>query len=357
MTIRLTRGEASLLVAWLLLLGTQMALSSLKPAAPSDARASSISWKEQERFTRDQVRKTMGMGRQELADRIHQHPSLGWRFQIVALGFLFLFFGSVVQWLRIFWGMVQHRPLVQSLGSPPLPTWSLREILRLILCILVAVQLSVLAEWMVIHFIRPPWLDRHVLALVNTLLVDAVAVAGAVWFFARGRGRETGDSGWSGSRIQAGVRFGIRSYLTAIPLFLLLLLVVAAVLNLFKIQPPPQAVFTIYLSERRGLVLKGLLLVAVVAGPIAEELFFRGLLYGWLRVRIGVWRALWGTAFLFAFLHTDPVAFLPILGLGFLFGWVYEKTGSLAASMAVHIFHNAGMLTVASLVKAIASMT
>ena len=103
--------------------------------------------------------------------------------------------------------------------------------------------------------------------------------------------------------------------------------------------------------------MKGLLLLAVVAGPIAEELFFRGLLYGCLRVRLGVWRGLWSTAFLFAFLHTDPVAFLPILGLGLLFGWVYEKTGSLAASMAVHIFHNAGMLTVASLVKAIASLT
>ena len=357
MTLRLTRLEVSLLVAWLLLLGTQMVLSSLKPAAPSEVRTSSISWKEQERFTREQVRKTMGMGRQELADRVRQHPSVWWRFQIAVLGCLFLFFGSIFQWLRIFFGVVQHRPLVQQLGNPPPPTWSLREILRLILCILVAVQLCVLAEWRVIHSMHPPWLDRHVLALVNTLLVDAVAVAGAAWFFLRGWGRETGDSGWNGSRIQAGVRFGIRSYLTAIPIFLLLLLVVAAVLNLLKIQPPPQAVFTIYLSEKRGWVLKGLLLLAVVAGPIAEELFFRGLLYGWLRVRIGVWRALWGTAFLFAFLHTDPVAFLPILGLGLLFGWVYEKTGSLAASMAVHIFHNAGMLYVASLVKAISSLT
>ncbi len=38
---------------------------------------------------------------------------------------------------------------------------------------------------------------------------------------------------------------------------------------------------------------------------------------------------------------------------GLLFGWVYERTGSLAAPIAIHIFHNGGMLFVASVVKSL----
>ena len=104
------------------------------------------------------------------------------------------------------------------------------------------------------------------------------------------------------------------------------------------------------------MVLLGLHLLVTVAGPAAEELFFRGLLYGWLRTKIGVGRGLLFSAVLFALLHTDPVAFFPILGLGILFGWVYEKTGSLTAPVSIHLLHNAGMMAVASLVKSFADL-
>jgi len=121
-------------------------------------------------------------------------------------------------------------------------------------------------------------------------------------------------------------------------------------------DPAPQAIFTIYLSEERTSVLTWMLLLVAAVGPIAEEVFFRGVFYRWIRTRLGVSKGLLLSALFFALLHNDVVAFFPILGLGILFGWVYEKTGSLAAPMAVHVFHNTGMLFIASLVKEITAV-
>ena len=102
-------------------------------------------------------------------------------------------------------------------------------------------------------------------------------------------------------------------------------------------------------------ILDGILLLVVsprrVRFLVAEEMFFRGLLYGWLRSRLGVGRGLLLSALLFAVLHANLMAFLPILGLGLLLGWVYEQTGSLAVPAAVHLFHNGGMMALALWVK------
>ena len=83
----------------------------------------------------------------------------------------------------------------------------------------------------------------------------------------------------------------------------------------------------------------------VVIAPIAEEIFFRGVVFNaWLR-EYGERRALLGSAVLFATIHADTprgtrwsarcVVTVPIIfGLGSALAIVYRRTGSLAASMA-----------------------
>jgi len=315
----------------------------------------SFSWQNQEKQARKQIRRTMEADRQLLEMKIRRNRPLWRRFQIGFLLLIFVGLGVLVQWggllLRWFTGGSPEQPP----GSPPPPEWGLRQIFRLILGILLLVQCSALMQFLLFRRFHPAWLDHRVGALAETLLVDTLAAAGAAWFFLKRRRRQGGvfDPG----KIFPAIRFAFGKYLFSVPLLALLLFTVAWVLNLFHIEPPPQPVFTLYLSEERARVVWFLLLLAVVAGPIAEEMFFRGFLYGWLRKRIGVMQGLFLSAFLFALLHMDAVAFFPILGLGLLFGWVYERTGSLAAPIAVHIFHNAGMLYMASLVKAMASLT
>ena len=343
------------LLAALALVWAAQAVWVPKPVQPSAAGGrQNFSWRQQEKQTQEQIRRTMQMDRQVLDGKIRQNPLLWWRFQIgfllmsvVALGILFQW-GSVV--LRQFTGTPPEPPP----GSPPPPAWSGRQIFRLVLAILLLIQCSALIRMFLFYRFRPAGLDRRVESLAETLAVDLLAAAAAGWLFWK-RSRRQGRS-FDPGKVFPAVRFAFRSYLFSLPLLALLLFAVAWALNLFGIQPPPQPIFTLYLSEERTRVVQFLLLLAVMAGPIAEEMFFRGILYGWLRKRIGVTQGLFLSALLFALLHMDAVAFLPILGLGLLFGWVYERTGSLAAPISIHIFHNAGMLYIASVVKAMASL-
>ena len=342
---RLTRLEIALLLAIALAWGAQ----AVWAPAPSVLETRASSWKEQEQKTRSDLHRTMETDRSALEAKLRGNPSLRWRFQGLMFGLVLVGVGVLTQWGRLLLRRLLRRADPEPpLGSPAPATWGFRQIFRLLLGILLVIQCSILFQIILSRLSHPAWLDRRVGALVDTLLVDAVAAAGAGWILFRGRiGR------WDPSKIPAAVTTALRSYLIAVPLLVGVLLAIGAVLNLLKIDPAPQPIFTMYLSEGRTTVVRVLLLLAVVAGPIAEEIFFRGLLYGWLRQRIGVRNGLAISALFFALLHMDAVAFFPILGLGLLFGWVYERTGSLAAPVAIHIFHNGGMLFVASVVKSL----
>lgn len=83
------------------------------------------------------------------------------------------------------------------------------------------------------------------------------------------------------------------------------------------------------------------LVAFIVVAPVAEELFFRGVAYNaWLRER-GPRFALYGSAALFAVIHTSLFALVPIFALGVALGLLYRRTGSLVAAMAMHAGFNA----------------
>lgn len=345
---RLTRLETLLIAALALATAAQFA-TGLAGRGSEKGRAS---WEEQERKVQERIQRTFSLKRGELEERVRQDPVLWWRFQI---GFLFLVLlaaGAGFQLLRAAFLLVRGRFPEPALGSPPPPGWGLRQILRLFLLAVVVSETALLVEWAVLQTFRPAWMDRHVVALANTLLLDGVVLAGAGWLVARRAGETQRRPGaW------AAVRFGACSYLAFLPLLIGVLIGVAAILNALKLEPEPQAIFTLYLSENRAPILGWLLALVTLVGPAAEELFFRGLLHGWLRRRIRPSYSIGVSALLFAALHNDPVSFVPILGLGLVFGWVYERTGSLAAPVAVHVFHNAGMLYFASLIKSLAEIS
>jgi hypothetical protein len=82
-----------------------------------------------------------------------------------------------------------------------------------------------------------------------------------------------------------------------------------------------------------------------LVGPIAEELFFRGALYGVLRRSFSVPQAVLVTSLFFAALH-DGGAALPVIPFtgGVVFALLFEKTGSLLAPMLVHGAGNLALL-------------
>jgi len=89
----------------------------------------------------------------------------------------------------------------------------------------------------------------------------------------------------------------------------------------------------------------------VVVAPIAEELFFRGVAFNaWLRER-GRRFAYIGSAALFATIHVSLVSLLPIFLLGLALAWVYRRTGSLLAPIAMHATVNGITVAFAMLIR------
>ncbi len=87
-------------------------------------------------------------------------------------------------------------------------------------------------------------------------------------------------------------------------------------------------------------------LMAAVVAPLAEEIFFRGYLYGVLRRYGGRWSAIGVTALLFAAIHGNATGFVPLALLGVVFALAYELTGSLWTNILMHAVFNGTTLAV-----------
>jgi membrane protease YdiL (CAAX protease family) len=83
-----------------------------------------------------------------------------------------------------------------------------------------------------------------------------------------------------------------------------------------------------------------LVVALVLVAPIAEEVFFRGVVYNaWLR-EYGPRAAVIGSALLFAVIHASLFLVLPIIALGVALALLYRATGSLPATIALHAGFN-----------------
>lgn len=90
------------------------------------------------------------------------------------------------------------------------------------------------------------------------------------------------------------------------------------------------------------LLLSFLVVCAIV--PLFEELLFRGLLFGWLRLRLGTYFAAGVSALAFAAVHGMLFAIPGIFALGMILALLYERSGSLWPAILCHGTYNALML-------------
>ena len=79
----------------------------------------------------------------------------------------------------------------------------------------------------------------------------------------------------------------------------------------------------------------------LIEAPLLEELLFRGVFFGGLTKVMPVWGAMLLSGFLFAFIHVNAATLIPLWFLGIAFAWLYVRTGTLLAPMAVHLIFNA----------------
>lgn len=101
------------------------------------------------------------------------------------------------------------------------------------------------------------------------------------------------------------------------------------------------------LQKSNDLTILGLMaFAAVIVAPLCEEVVFRGYLYAAMKKFSGPWVAGLCSALIFAAAHGSLAALLPLFVFGCLLVFIYEKTGSLWAPMAVHFCFNGATVVI-----------
>lgn len=143
--------------------------------------------------------------------------------------------------------------------------------------------------------------------------------------------------------LRAGVGWGVLAWFVST----LAIAGMAALLDALGMPPEPQT------AERAIAMLDPFVVVlaVVILAPIAEEVFFRGVVFNaWLREGGRRWAFL-GSSALFAIIHLSLVSLVPIFLLGLALAWVYDRTRSLLAPIAMHATVNGISVALALLVR------
>jgi uncharacterized protein len=137
-----------------------------------------------------------------------------------------------------------------------------------------------------------------------------------------------GFSGWFYG-FQRGLIWSLAFGAAAFLLFLLLLAAGVNALDWIRAPMPPNVQDIVRL-----------IFIGGILAPVAEEIFFRGVLYGFLR-RWGVATALVTTTLLFVLSHSldQGIPFAQVVG-GLVFAVAYEREGNLIVPITIHVSGN-----------------
>jgi len=228
-------------------------------------------------------------------------------------------------------------------GVGALATWSIRDIvIGLLLAVLAVVFLQLI-------FIGPALAagydsdDTLVfgLAILSTLIWNLLLV-GIVLGLARRSGGDWTSLGWRApwpnqpwpvTKVLAIVAVGLMTmwFIQGIYVGIVNAL---GLQDLLPDQQFPEGMF----DEWWLVVLVGL--AVVIGAPIAEEIFFRGFVFGGLRRRLSVLPPALMTGALFSVAHLQLGLLIPFSLIGLVLSIVYERTGSIRFNIALHMIFN-----------------
>jgi membrane protease YdiL (CAAX protease family) len=240
---------------------------------------------------------------------------------------------------------------MQAVDAPEnvLP-WRWRDLLRALLLITIGTVVLVLglAATLIGAGLQP---DPAANMAATPFFLLGIGIYGvvvlAVYLFAVRRARQQGRPGWQ----LLGWRPFAPQWIWALPLLLFVQFAGMAVANLLLVipfagndyqNPQIEAITGGGALSPRDLVLL-MVLIAVVA-PLAEEIFFRGMLYPLLRQRWSMWPAIVVNGLLFSLIHVLPPLLPGLFIVGMVLAWVRERSGSLIPGILLHALQNGVVL-------------
>lgn len=262
---------------------------------------------------------------------------------VLGLGIIIAFSFGLFLDIRILMAKIRKREVLKAESAHQVAIWGIRDIARLaIIFVFLGYTLHIIETLLLSGFKK----ETHYafFPILNTGIMDLTLLGFVIYFVKVKYNQNLAAMGLKVEGWAKNVFLAAISYIAFLPILFFILLLVILVAMLFNYQPPQQLVFKLFFEEHKLWFLVFSTLLVVILGPIVEEVFFRGFAYGALKKRWGKQFAMILTAAVFAGLHTNLFGFLPIMALGYLLVYMYEKTGSLIPSIAIHILHNGAMV-------------
>jgi len=276
----------------------------------------------------------------------------GFLAAILALGLLLgglaLFVGFILSVIFII-SKLRGKEMLKPLRDLEPVRWGIADIFKVAILFFTAFYLVNILELIC----RTKTSSRNLLMIFNTSFLDILVFCIIVYFVIIKYRQGWAALGLSMKNWLRGVFLGITGYITILPLFLLIVLLIARVSGYFDYQPPVHPLVNIFFKEANPFILGGVIVLAVLVAPVIEEIVFRGFIYSALKKRTGVTLAIIVTSVFFSLLHMSIFSFLPIFFLGIVLAYLYEKTGLLISSITLHVIHNSLLISMILLVKGI----
>jgi uncharacterized protein len=207
--------------------------------------------------------------------------------------------------------------------------WTYRELSLLLLLALVIVPVGI--EFLLHDFLYQVFLDSLYSGTITGFVMAIVFTLG-VYFIALRPHR----LGWN----VVGLRSISSTYWKWIIIWMVVL--IAASLLILTLMD----LFQIGVENRKTESLKGNMtwltfsigfISAAIISPIYEEIFYRGFLYKWVRMKWGVSTGIIFSSLIFTIVHIPTYNTLPVNFIsGMIFAWTYEKSGSILPGIIIH---------------------
>lgn len=175
------------------------------------------------------------------------------------------------------------------------------------------------------------------------LIIGVLSLTSLLWLapFLRFDGRRWGSIGMRSNGIVSDTLWGIGSYMTTLPLIVGVVLFTSLMMQFLPEFPETGHPAVGWVTDANGWALVGIFVLACVAAPVIEEIFFRGVLFTGIRQRWGSLPAIVLSSIIFAILHPQvPLGFLPLTMLGIVFAVLREVRGSIVPGMVAHGVNN-----------------
>ncbi|MCX6897248.1 MAG: type II CAAX endopeptidase family protein [Verrucomicrobia bacterium] len=212
---------------------------------------------------------------------------------------------------------------------------------------------AILLSWSLGTLVALAAFKLHWIAKSDLLMAEAVVMgftfdaAGLIFIgiYLRKRGVALADAfGLKRGPLGPSMGRAVMLCLLVIPVVYAAMFIWQAVLLAFGITPEEQDILKMIRGAKNPLLRGYLLALAVGLAPVFEETFFRGFMYPALKQRLGIVGGLAVVSLVFASVHLNLNAFVPVFVLGAMLGLAYELTGTILVPITIHALFNTANL-------------